>query len=245
MFRSKAVVGVVVLFEGVVACGSSDSHRNVPVEAGVNSGGSQGTGGRAGTGGRVGSGGAPATGGKVGSGGAGIKDAAPPEAGAETGAPEAGPPPACPAATDGGPQWRDVAAGVCKACPATAVSCADLLAAPGPSYDPASRILTLHVTPGLTELVGVNLQYSADFTRQDGGAAFFNGAASARVRGNTMTFDFSRQLPESTYFIGNGSLSFKDACGTATTDNNYDFRINVTQNPDGGRNLVSIQCGVL
>lgn len=245
MLRIRSLVGVVVLFEGVVGCGSSDAHRVTP-DASVASGGSPSSGGTPGSGGRVGSGGAPATGGKVGSGGAGIKDATPPiEAGAETGAPEAGLPPACPAAADGGRQWRDVAAGVCKACPATAVSCVDLLAAPGPSYDPALRILTLHVTPGLTELTGADLRYSADFTLPDGGPGVSNQVTAARVRGNIVTWDFSSQLPASTRFIGNGSLSFKDACETLTTDNNYDFRINVTANPDGGKNLVSIQCGVL
>jgi hypothetical protein len=243
----------------VSACGSSDTKRRKDdAEAGAGDSGSGGTsaGGRPAAGGA--STGGAATGGtsaggsntggapEAGAGGAapdGAADAAP-EAEAsvpELRCPDGGAP--GPDGGDAGGYWRDFAAGVCRVCPAATLTCEDLLASPGPVYDPATRRLTVKVTPGVTEVVtaefGVNSRFDGD-----GGTYFESSSVPASVDRNTLTVELSSAFNEATNFF-RGWFTVTDACGQ-TVDTNDDpgaTELQVVLTPlDGGATAVTTEC---
>jgi hypothetical protein len=159
--------------------------------------------------------------------------------------PDAGQQLVCAPRADGGASWRDFAAGVCKACPASSyVGCSDLIGG-GASFDLATRVLTVHVTPGLAEVVSASLQFDPQYYLPDGG--FGSGARTApgTPRGNTITWDLAPLIPGTLTAIYNGYLTLTDACGTVSTDTGDVLEVQLSPNPDGGRQLVRIDCGAL
>jgi hypothetical protein len=228
MTRFLSFSGLLVLLECAASCGGNTSHRRVAgndagpdvgpqVAAGGSSAASGGSGGTS-SGGASNSGGTTATGGT-----------APIDASVDHSVPappEAGPAP-CAAALDGALEWRDFAAGVCKSCPAATPHCSDLLAAPGPSYDATTRVLTLHVTPGTTQIVSAGFTFDYEYALQDGGTGRGHGTLSAKIDENTLQWDLSKVAPASTFNVENGAFMLTDACGTTSTDNAYALEISV------------------
>lgn len=187
-----------------VACSSKDDHTP---SAGSGGEGGHGAGGGA-------NGGAPAGGGGGTSGGApGSGAASTSSGGTETGT--GGVPPSCAADpnVDGGRTWRDFEEGTCKPCPGTELTeCAQFTAAPGPSFDAENKVLTLHVQPGLTEVLGLRLEGR---TSVPGNDEFTFVDVDARVSENTVTFDLSNALPPNAQGFFEGLIVGEDACGGA------------------------------
>jgi hypothetical protein len=119
-----------------------------------------------------------------------------------------GVPPSC--AEDGGLTWRDFEEGTCKACPATALTeCDHFTGAPGPNFDTATRVLTLHVQPGLNEVLGLRLEGRAD---TPGSTEFTFVDVDGAVSENVLTFDFSGKLPDDALGFYEGVILGDDAC---------------------------------
>lgn len=114
-------------------------------------------------------------------------------------------------AADAGLTWRDFRDDTCKACPATALTeCEQFTAAPGPAYDAGSKVLTLHVEPGLTEVVGLRLEGRTSVAGSD---EFTFVVAAATIAKDTVSFDFDGKLPDGAQGFFDGLLVGDDACG--------------------------------
>jgi hypothetical protein len=232
--RRSTLIGVFALGT-CVACSSADDHTPSASDGGSGNGGtaaggsanggsgggSSGTGGgSSGTGGS--GGGGASAGGTTSSGGAEIS----------TG----GLPPACApdAGVDSGRTWRDFEEATCKPCPSTPLTeCAQFMAAPGASFDAATQVLTLHVTPGLNEILGLRLegrsgvQDSAEYAFVD---------VDGKVSENVLTFDFSGKLPDGSTGFYEGLLVGDDACGQGidtSTSQKLQFRLDAAGAVDG------------
>jgi hypothetical protein len=246
--RFSILCCVIGVLQGATACGASDKHRHVLADSGADSGSGGGsTGGASGTGGAS-SGGATGSGGK-----SAIKDASTDGSTVADAAPEASTPTAdagryaCPALpSDAGDakisQWRDYSTGVCRACPATPVGCQELLGAPGPKYDPVTRVLTLYVKPGYAEVVSSTSQWNYYYKLSDGGNAAGNATVVGIAPGDRVIFDLSKVAPPGTYSLRNTGFTTVDACGYTTPDTGDYMTVDLIPNPDGGAPLVNIVC---
>jgi hypothetical protein len=210
--RLSLLLGVCALgtFFASAACSSKDAPP--PGGAGGDSGTSGGSGGASASGA---SSGATANGGSGGSGSTSTSDGGSVtgggSGGTETGT--GGVPPSCTpdAGVDGGASWRDFEEGTCKACPATALTeCEQFTAAPGPSFDTTTKVLTLHVQPGLTEILGLRLEGRANV---QGSTEYTFVAVGGAVSENVLTFDFSSKLPPGALGFYEGLIVGDDACG--------------------------------
>jgi hypothetical protein len=150
---------------------------------------------------------------------------------------------------DAGEHWHDFSANQCKACPAaTTLTCQDLLASPGPSFDPATHVLTLHVSPGRTEIRTARYSFNFKILLADGGGVLAgNSSVAGSVDRDTVTIDLSKALlgagrhlgdyPASEMTLDAGALNVKDACGTSIYTLNSTEGIRITL-ADGGTPLV-------
>lgn len=141
----------------------------------------------------------------------------------------------------GGGQWLDVAAGECKDCPGTPLSCQDLLAAPGPSYDHDTGVLSFHISPGLSQVVAANFAFSFSSP-----GASDNAVLPAAVEGNDVTVELSGTVPDDLYYVWGELEVTEDGCGDqySTGDaNSFDLFLEQTGN-DGGAGPVefSVTC---
>jgi hypothetical protein len=168
-------------------------------------------------------------------------DASTPDGGAT---PDAGRPLTCGAGPDGGAQWRDFAAGACKACPGAYLGCNQLIGG-GASFDLASRVLTLHVAPGLAQVVSASLQANLNYALPDGGFSSPTRTVQGTPQRNAITFDLAPFIPGTLTSMYNGYVTVTDACGSVSTDSGDVLEIILTPNPDGGPQLIGIDCGVL
>lgn len=208
--------------------------------AGARGGGGAG-GNTGGTGGKVGSGGATADGAAGSSGG--TTDASVDAAPDSRVAPEAGPKPRCAPQADGGLQWRDFSASTCKSCPATAIKCSDLLNSP--SFDPTTRVLTLHLASGRAEVLTASLSLRYGYPLDAGGTTTKSATVSGVVDQNTITWDLSHSSSPNMTYVQNGRFTLVDACGQTSTDDQNDFAFEVAQNPDGGAPNLNVHCDAL
>jgi hypothetical protein len=214
MWRSN-LVGLCVVGAScaITACSSPDDH---PPSASGGSAGAGGGSGGASSGGSTGGGFSSGGSGGTSPGGGGTSGGGTSGGGTSSGGTEPGTggvPPSCEPGSgeDAGLTWRDFANDTCKACPATALTeCAQFTAAPGPSFDTATKVLTLHVQPGLTEILGLRLEGRASIPAS---AEYAFVDVDGAVSENVLKFDFSGKLPEGTLGFSEGLLVGDDACG--------------------------------
>ena len=187
-------------------CACSSDDEPAPPSNGNGGAGTGGSGGGSSSGGRA-SGGATASGGSGGTstgGGGAVTSGG--SGGTATGT--GGVPPSC--AEDAGLTWRDFENDTCKACPATALTeCEHFTGAPGPSFDTATRVLTLHVQPGLNEVLGLRLEGRAD---TPGSTEFTLVDVDGAVSENVLTFHLSGKLPDNALGFYEGVFLGDDAC---------------------------------
>jgi hypothetical protein len=222
--RRSNLVGLCVVGAScaIAACSSPDDHA--PAATGGSAGASGGSGGS--------SSGGSTSGGKTSSGGSG--GISPGGGGTSSGGTEPGTggvPPSCEPGSgeDAGLTWRDFANGTCKACPATPLTeCAQFTAAPGPSFDTATEVLTLHVQPGVTEILGLRLEGRASVPSSTE-YAFVD--VDGTVSENILTFDFTGKLPEGTLGFSEGLFVGDDACGQGidtSASQKFEIRFNAS-----------------
>lgn len=106
-----------------------------------------------------------------------------------------------------GAEWKDFAAGACRTCPAAELFCEDLVLDPPASYDPETRLLTLHVAPGKSEIVSASLLYY-----------YFDGegyplvTTPAVIDENQLSIPIAPEVGEDIHFL-DADLAIQDGCG--------------------------------
>jgi hypothetical protein len=114
------------------------------------------------------------------------------------------------------------------------------------SFDPVTRVLTLHLDPRYTGIVSATFE-TEFFFRGDAGSDIGSTRVTGQVNGNTLTFDLSADVPPGVYQLESGGVTLVDGCGrSGSTFQAYslDFgllRIVVTE-PDGGAPEVTATC---
>jgi hypothetical protein len=72
---------------------------------------------------------------------------------------------------DGALSWVDYEAEACRACPGATLGCDDFLASPGAGFDSRTRVLTVYVSPGATQIVTATFNGTYSARNADGGPA--------------------------------------------------------------------------
>ncbi len=110
-------------------------------------------------------------------------------------------------------KWRDWANNACRDCPATTVGCTDFEGAS--TFDPATRILTLELAPGTADIISGTVGLLWQGPLADGGSitSSFTNAVPFTVDKNTLTADFSAEVPANFTSISSIGMELHDACG--------------------------------
>jgi hypothetical protein len=106
-------------------------------------------------------------------------------------------------------EWLDVASHECRQCPASEVTCDELLLQAATRYDPPARHFTLVFPPGKTQIVRAELNYVHYSPSVDD---YLTATTNALIDGNTLSFDLSGTVAEDLLYL-TANLTWRDGCG--------------------------------
>jgi hypothetical protein len=148
------------------------------------------------------------------------------------------------AGAEGGGTWRDFAAGVCKACPTSPLSCTDLLGPPTSVFDTRTGIATIHLAPGRAEIVSGTwtLNYQGE---TEGGSIVGTTTVAFQVNGNTLTANVKQAITDpvdSVSRVHESDILLDDACGVRHQASNSGSSLDFSLTSDGGETLFTARC---
>ena len=132
-------------------------------------------------------------------------------------------------------EWRDWAAGVCRACPASPIGCAQLLGPPVSVVDFATRQATVHVAEGTAEVTSGSAVVRYRYLTEDNATFEQLVTLPIQVSENTITIDLAGEIPPDiqSAFV-QLDLTLTDACGRTTRSWTVDGKSLVFDLPIGG-----------